>query len=96
MYCSFGYLEGITLKLEVFIMSKLLTKSVIYFELSRYRALKIKAAATHQSVSELVNEVMRFSLYEEQEDLAVFEERKGEPTLSSDELLEYLKVHDKL
>ena len=77
-------------------MNELLTKPVIYFEPLIYRSLIIKAAATHQSVSELVNETMRLSLYEEQEDLAVFEERKGEPTLSYEELLEDLKVHGKL
>jgi len=57
-------------------MSKLLTKSVVYFEPSIYCTLIIKAAATHQSVSELVNETMRLSLYEDQEDLAIFKKEK--------------------
>ena len=61
-----------------------------------HRALRIKAAATHRSVSEIVNEALRLALREDQQDLAAFEERAAEPSLTYEELLNDLKVHGKL
>lgn len=77
-------------------MSELSKRSTVYFEPEIHHALRIKAATTHQSVSEVVNEAIRVSLREDQEDLSVFEERANEPTLSYEELLEDLKSHGKL
>lgn len=77
-------------------MSELSKRSTVYFEPSIHHALKIKAASTHQSVSEVVNDAMRHALREGQEDLSAFEERKNEPTLSYEELLEDLKANGKL
>ncbi|NOR81532.1 MAG: CopG family transcriptional regulator [Methyloprofundus sp.] len=77
-------------------MSELSKRSTVYFEPAIHHALKIKAATTDQSVSEVVNEVMRIALREDQDDLSVFEERKNESTLSYEELLEDLKAHGKL
>lgn len=77
-------------------MAELSKRSTVYFEPSIHHALKIKAATTQQSVSELVNEAMRIALREDQEDLSAFDERKNEPTLSYEELLEDLKAHGKL
>ncbi len=77
-------------------MSELSKRSTIYFEPAIHNALKVKAAITHQSVSELVNEAIRIALREDEEDLSAFEERKNEPTLSYEELLEDLKAHGKL
>jgi len=77
-------------------MSELSKRSTVYFEPAIHHALKIKAAASHQSVSEVVNEAIRIALREDQKDLSVFEERKNESTLSYEELLENLKAHGKL
>ena len=77
-------------------MSELSKRSTVYFEPSIHHALKVKAASTHQSVSEVVNDAMRHALREDQEDLSAFEERKNEPTLSYEELLEDLKANGKL
>lgn len=77
-------------------MSELSKRSTVYFEPAIHHALKVKAATTHQSVSEVVNEAMRIALREDLDDLSVFEERKNESTLSYEELLEDLKVHGKL
>lgn len=77
-------------------MSELSKRSTVYFEAEIHRALRVKAAVTHQSVSEFVNEAVRMALKEDQEDLAVFEERVEEPTLSYEELLADLKANDKL
>ena len=77
-------------------MSELSKRSTVYFEESIHQALRVKAATTHQSVSEVVNEAVRIALREDQEDLNAFSEREGEATLSYEELLEDLKSHGKL
>lgn len=77
-------------------MGDLSKRSTIYFEPELHQALRLKAASTNRSVSEIVNEALRQTLGEDQEDLAAFEERAGEPTLSYEELLNDLKTHGKL
>jgi plasmid stability protein len=77
-------------------MSELSKRSTIYFEPELHRALRVKAATTHRSVSEIVNDALRLALREDQEDLAVFDERAAEPTLTYEELLNDLKAHGKL
>lgn len=71
-------------------------RSTIYFDAQLHTALRLKAAHTHRSVSELVNEAVRAALAEDQEDLAAFDERVAEPTMSYEELLDDLKAHGKL
>jgi plasmid stability protein len=77
-------------------MSGLSKRSTIYFDPDLHRALRIKAAVTHRSVSEIVNDALRLALREDQEDLAAFEGRVAEPTISYEELLDDLKAHGKL
>jgi hypothetical protein len=77
-------------------MSELSKRSTVYFEPDIHQALRMKAATAHISVSEVVNEAVRISLREDQEDLRTFEERANEPTLSYEELLENLESHGKL
>jgi len=77
-------------------MSKVSKRSTIYFEPEIHHALRIKAANSHQTVSEVVNEAVRLALREDSEDLSAFEERSDEPTLSYEALLKDLKSHGKL
>jgi len=77
-------------------MSELSKRSTVYFEADIHQALRIKAATTHQSVSEVVNEAVRLALREDQEDLSAFSERDKEATLSYEKLLEDLKEHGKI
>lgn len=77
-------------------MSELSKRSTVYFEADVHQALRIKAATTHQSVSEVVNEAVRLALREDQEDLNAFSERAKEATLNYEELLEDLKSHGKI
>jgi plasmid stability protein len=84
------------LSVEVISMAELAKRSTIYFEPSLHHALRIKAAHTHRSVSELVNDAVREALREDQEDLAAFDERRGETTISYEELLKDLKAHGKI
>ena len=71
-------------------------RSTVYFEPEIHQALRLKAAYTHRSVSDLVNEAVRNVLQEDQEDLAAFDERIGEPTMTYEELLNDLKAHGKI
>jgi len=77
-------------------MSEMSKRSTIYFEPDIHHALRVKAANTHRSVSEVVNEAVRLALCEDAEDLSAFEERAEEPTLSYEALLKDLKSHGKL
>ena len=77
-------------------MSELSKRSTVYFETEIHQALRVKAATTHQSVSEVVNEAVRAALNEDQEDLNAFSKRANEATLSYEELLEDLKLHGKI
>lgn len=77
-------------------MSDLSKRSTIHFEPEVHQALRLKAAFTRQSISDLVNEAVRNFLQEDQEDLEVYSERISEPTITYDQLLNDLKVHGKL
>lgn len=71
-------------------------RSTIYFEPGIHDALRLKAAATHRSLSALVNDAVRQAFTEDQEDLAVFEERQSEPTMTYEALLKDLKADGKI
>ena len=71
-------------------------RSTIYFEPELHKALRMKAANTERSISDLVNDSVRQALREDQEDLAAFKERAAEPTITYEALLEDLKVHGKI
>ncbi len=77
-------------------MSELSKRSTVYFEKDVHQALRIKAATTHRSLSEVVNEAVRNALREDQEDLSAFAQRVNESTLTYEELLEDLKANGKL
>jgi hypothetical protein len=77
-------------------MSHMATRSTIYFEPDLHRALRLKAAHSRRSLSDLVNEAVRQALQEDQEDLAAFKERANEPLISYEDLLKDLKKHGKI
>ncbi len=66
-------------------------RATIYFDPALHRALRLKAAETDRSISDLVNEAVRRDLAEDAEDLAAFEERAGEGSLSFEKVLKDLK-----
>jgi plasmid stability protein len=68
------------------------TRATVYFDRNLHRALRIKAADTHRSLSALVNEAVRAALREDAEDLAAFDERGGEPVISYEELLKEIEL----
>ena len=61
-----------------------------------HRALKLKAASTDQSISEMVNEAVRLALAEDAEDLGAFEERASEPDVDFDTFVKSLKRSGKI
>jgi len=77
-------------------VSEALKRSTIYFEPEVHQALRIKAAFTQRSISDLVNEAVRDVLREDHEDLRAYEHRVSEPTISYEELLDDLKAHGKI
>jgi len=77
-------------------MSETTKRSTVYFDPQLHAALRLKAAHTHRSLSDLVNDAVRAALAEDQEDLAAFEERRSQPTMSYEALLDELKAHGKL
>ena len=77
-------------------MSNRVKRATVYFDPQLHRALRIKAADTDRSISELVNEAIRQSLAEDMEDLAAFEERVDEPNLAFEDVLKELKQGGKI
>ena len=77
-------------------MSDTSKRSTIYFEPEVHQALRLKAAYTHRSLSDLVNEAVRTVMQEDQEDLAAYADRVSEPTMTYEELLNDLKAHGKI
>ena len=77
-------------------MTDLSKRATIYLDPNLHRALRLKAAASNRTISDLVNEAVRQTLREDQEDLSAFAERVAEPTVSYEELLADLKAHGKL
>ena len=71
-------------------------RATVYFEPALHRAIRLKAAHTHRSISEIVNDAVRLALREDEEDLAAFEGRVAEPVISYEALLKDLKAHGKL
>ena len=71
-------------------------RSTIYLEPDLHRAVKLKSAHTNRSISDIVNESLRAALREDEEDLAAFEERAGEPVMSYEALLAKLKADGKI
>ena len=71
-------------------------RATVYFDPGLHRALRIKAAATDRSLSDLVNTAVRAALAEDAEDLAAFDARAAEPNLAFEEVLRDLKRRGQL
>ncbi|MEW6721554.1 MAG: CopG family transcriptional regulator [Thermodesulfobacteriota bacterium] len=71
-------------------------RATVYFDSDLHRALRLKAAETDRSMSDLVNDALRVSLAEDAEDLAAFEERAGEPNLAFEDFLKDMRKRGRL
>ena len=77
-------------------MNESAKRATVYFEPALHKAIRLKAADTHRTISDIVNDAVRWALREDQEDLAAFEERVAEPVISYEALLKDLKAQGKL
>uniref|UniRef100_A0A486XVT2 RelB/StbD replicon stabilization protein (Antitoxin to RelE/StbE) n=1 Tax=Rheinheimera sp. BAL341 TaxID=1708203 RepID=A0A486XVT2_9GAMM len=77
-------------------MSTLSKRSTVYFEPSIHQALKLRAASSDTSVSELIDEAVRLLMREDQEDLAAVRQRANEAEISYEELLNSLQADGKI
>ncbi len=71
-------------------------RATVYFDPELHRALRLKAAETDRSLSDLVNEAVQLSLAEDAEDLAALKERGREPNLPFEDVVKDLKRRGKI
>ena len=71
-------------------------RATVYFDPDIHRALRLKAAASDDSMSDIVNRAVRLSLAEDAEDLEAFQKRKREPNLDFEQFVKALKRCGKL
>jgi hypothetical protein len=67
-----------------------------YLEMDIHRALKLQAAETDSNVSVLINNALRDALREDREDLAEFDARAEESTISFEKIVKTLKLDGQL
>jgi plasmid stability protein len=71
-------------------------RATVYFDPELHRALRVKAAETERSMSDLVNEAVQLSLVEDAEDLEAFEDRANEPSLPYEDVVKDLRRRGKI
>lgn len=71
-------------------------RTTIYFPPAVHRVLRLKAAETSQSISNLVSEAVSGALAEDLADLKAFKMRENEPVLSYEAALAELKRNGKI
>jgi hypothetical protein len=77
-------------------MEKAGKRVTVYLQPEYHRALRVKAAETECSVSELVNEAVQNALREDALDLEAFESRADEPSIAFERVLQKLRQDGKL
>ena len=71
-------------------------RSTIYFDPALHQALRLKAATTDRSISDMVNDAVRAALAEDAEDLAAFDERMDEPSVSFESVVRDLRKRGRI
>jgi len=66
-------------------------RATVYIDSKLHRALRLKSAATDQTISDLVNDAIREALAEDADDLAAIEARVREPRRSFEGFVADLK-----
>jgi len=57
-----------------------------------YRALKLRAAESNESISAIVEDAIKYQILEDLEDLKAVKDRENEPALDFDEFVKELKA----
>ena len=71
-------------------------RATVYFDETLHRALRLKAAETDRSISELVNEAVKAALAEDANDIEAFEIREKEPDYAFEDVVKDLKRRGKI
>jgi len=71
-------------------------RATIYFDPLLHRALRLQAAATDRSISELVNEAVKAALRQDANDIEAFEVREKEPDYAFEDVVKDLKRRGKI
>lgn len=84
---SVRWLDVKALKRHVLSMAK----ATLYLEDPIHKALRLKAAETRQTMSELVNEALKSSLLEDLDDIETWKERRDDGVMDFEEFVTALK-----
>ncbi|MCF7873723.1 MAG: ribbon-helix-helix domain-containing protein, partial [Candidatus Omnitrophica bacterium] len=66
-------------------------RTTVYLDEALHRALQLKAIESDHSVSELINNAIKFLLAEDSSDIEAYRKRKNEPSISFENGLKKLK-----
>ena len=68
-----------------------MSKATLYLEDEIHKALRMKAAETSRSMSDLVNDALEAILLEDLEDIEVWRERRNDPRVGFEGFVRQLK-----
>jgi len=71
-------------------------RATVYFDPAVHQALRLKAAAVDRSISDMVNDAVRLVLAEDAEDLAAFDQRRTERSISFESLVRDLRKRGRI
>jgi hypothetical protein len=77
-------------------MSNANKRVTVYLKPEYHRALRVKAAETEYSVSDLVNSAVKLALLEDAVDLEAFDKRAKDPLLAFEDVVKALKRDGKI
>ena len=66
-------------------------RATVYFDPAIHKALRLRAAASDRSLSDVIDEALRALLAEDAEDLTALKERARESTVSFESFVQQLK-----
>ncbi len=92
---SFWRLDVLTLKCHHVLMGTQ-KRATVYFEADVHRALRLKAAASDRSISDMVNDAVKVALAEDVDDSMAFSERNDEKSLSFDTFVQRLRQRGRI
>lgn len=71
-------------------------RATVYFDADLHQALRVKAAVSSRSISDLVNDAVRRTLAEDASDIEAFELRAAEPSQDFEALVKSLRRRGKI
>ena len=71
-------------------------RATVYFDATVHQALRLKAAAADRSISDMVNDAVKVALAEDAEDLAAFDQRKNERSISFESMVRDLRKRGRI